>query len=159
MIMASKELLAAINNIQVGRDKTGQHTRHKPLLLLFALGRYQAGRGRLMNYGDVHHELKRIFEQHGATPRPAYPFVRLANDGLWELQNAVAVPRTSRGDITERQLLQSNVAGGLTAQHYAALERDSRLLCDAAQQLLKEHFPAGEHRAILASTRIDLGGC
>jgi putative restriction endonuclease len=49
---------------------------HKPLLMLYALGRFQRDAGESMRYTDIEHELAQLLRDYGPNRRtnPAYPF-------------------------------------------------------------------------------------
>ncbi len=76
------------------RQWTGNGVRapHKPLLLLYALGRYQQDADTELAYSAVEEDLKRLLAEYGPGNRttPAYPFHHLVSDGVWEV-------RTNRG--------------------------------------------------------------
>ena len=105
----------------------GERAPHKPLLLLFALGRLQRiGRNEPIRYVDAELPLASLLADFGP-PRqtsPAYPFRRLANDGLWVLS-------TPSGQSVEDQpaaLRRADARGVLETQFAEALLGDSALL-------------------------------
>lgn len=69
-------------------SRGGKRAPHKPLLLLYALGRLQqTGRNEPVLYAEAEAPLARLLADFGP-PRattPAYPFKRLDRDGLWRL--------------------------------------------------------------------------
>ena len=69
-------------------ESGGKRAPHKPLLLLYAFGRLQtAGRNISLPYVDVEASLQNLLDDFGPPRKstPAFPFRRLANDGLWIL--------------------------------------------------------------------------
>lgn len=88
---------------------------HKPLLFLYALGRYAAG-DRTFPYEQVDRALTRLLREFGPGSAKAihtnYPFCRLPNDGLWEVKTDRAVGmRESGGDWPKSELLRVNAKG------------------------------------------------
>jgi putative restriction endonuclease len=133
---------------------------HKPLLLLYALGRCSRGEPRLTPYADVDRDLRSLLVQFGPHRKsfhPEYPFWRLQNDGLWELRGAELVqPRASNNDAKKSELLKHQVEGGFTEPIFAALRAQPRLLAVITQRLLDESFPASMHEDILSAVGLDL---
>jgi len=64
-----------------------QRAPHKPLLVLYALGRLQRDGARRLSYEEVKENLAELLAEFGPSrpPKNNFPFVRLANDGVWEL--------------------------------------------------------------------------
>ncbi len=67
----------------------GERAPHKPLLLLYAIGKLLRGEDRLISYtDDIEDNLRNLLRDFG--PRrdsynPHFPFWRLQNDGIWEV--------------------------------------------------------------------------
>ena len=64
---------------------------HKPLLLLYALAKCNRGEDRLIPYDDVDTKLRELLIEFGPTRKsyhPEYPFSRLQDYGIWELESA-----------------------------------------------------------------------
>ena len=86
--MSPDELKQQIRQITVWK-RGDQRAPHKPLLLLYALGRCLNDGERLLPYGEVDRELRPLLMEFGPERKSChteYPFQRLANDGIWELQ-------------------------------------------------------------------------
>ena len=65
---------------------------HKPLLVLYALGRLQAGSDRLIPYSEIDGPLTRLLDEFGPPRRSAHPelpFYHLQTDGVWEIEDRV----------------------------------------------------------------------
>ncbi|MDE2978139.1 MAG: hypothetical protein OXU63_11545 [Acidobacteriota bacterium] len=83
--MTREDFLRRIADIKLWR-RGNERAPHKPLLLLFALGRVQRGEKRLARYGnEVAADLKKLLRRFGR-PRsilhPEAPFARLLGDDL-----------------------------------------------------------------------------
>ncbi|MFF3963845.1 phosphorothioated DNA-binding restriction endonuclease [Streptomyces griseorubiginosus] len=126
-------------------SRGGVRAPHKPLLLLYALGRFQAEGVDELPYSAVEGDLKRLLVEYGP-PRattPAYPFHHLVSDGVWEV-------RTERGGGSPgprvRELRAGGASGRLVPELQAALRREPSLLGRMAKLLLESHFPVSLHQ-------------
>jgi len=128
---------------------------HKPLLLLFALGRLQQqGRNEPIAYTDAEESLSHLLAEFGPPHRttPAYPFVRLAADGLWRLT-------TASGEPVEDQpaaLRRAEAKGELEPEFASALLKDPLLLVRVARFLLESEFPESLQMPLAEQVGLDL---
>jgi putative restriction endonuclease len=138
-----------------------QRAIHKPLLILFALGRIAQGGERLMDFASIEGDFKRLLEEFGPSSAPSsrhYPFWHLATDaegGLWELKGPQAIlnrPRSVTPNLTE--LRANHVQGGFSKRVFEAFRRDGRLRSDLARLILEAHFPDSLREDVLAATGI-----
>ena len=147
--MTRQRLLKALQRLNVWK-RGADRAPHKPLLLLWALGRIRRGGGRLTSYErDAEEPLKRLLRDFGPRRRvlhPENPFWHLQTDDLWEVNAALSFA-PGRGP-TRSDLVRNNVSGGLPEPLYKLLQRDSELLRAAADLLLFGHFPESMHDAI-----------
>ena len=74
-----------------------QRAPHKPLLVLYALGRWGRGEQADLPFRELEPDLTGLLKEFGP-PRqsyhPEYPFWRLQNDGVWTVH--ADAPLTSR---------------------------------------------------------------
>ncbi|WP_329367456.1 HNH endonuclease [Streptomyces sp. NBC_00669] len=139
------------------RQWTGNGTRapHKPLLFLYALGRFQADAEAELRYSAVEADLGRLLAEYGPAHRttPAYPFHHLVSDGVWEV-------RTDRGDGSPGnrvlELRASGAAGRLVPELRTALRREPSLLGRMARVLLDLHFPPSLHGELCEAVGLEL---
>lgn len=133
---------------------------HKPLLLLYALGRCSRGEPREVSFEEVDEQLSVLLAEFGPPQKashPEYPFWRLQNDGLWEVSGDEEVHTWEREkDQKKSELLRVNARGGFPETIYKALAQDKALLLACAQQLLGEHFPGSLHERLLEAVGVDL---
>lgn len=136
-------------------SRGGVRAPHKPLLLLYALGRFQADAEGELRYTAVEADLKRLLAEYGPArvTTPAYPFHHLVNDEVWEV-------RTDRGPgspgaaVTE--LRASGATGRLAAGLRAELRRRPSLLGRMARVLLDLHFPPSLHPDLCEAVGLEL---
>lgn len=85
------------------------------------------------------------------TYRPEEPFVRLMNDGIWQLDSP-----HDRRNPSNKLLLEHDVKGGFTSEVNSLLIEDSRLVTELAEIVLHDHFPETLHDDILRHVGLDL---
>lgn len=152
MNMIREDFLRRIDEIKLWR-RGNERAPHKPLLLLFALGRVQRGEKRLAQYGnEVAEDLRKLLRRFGR-PRsvlhPEAPFARLRGDDLWEVIADTDLDRIKgKGGITHRQLVDHAAAGGFGESDQRMLLADPQLVEQAVQRLLGKHFPPSWHDSI-----------
>ncbi len=136
-------------------SRDGVRAPHKPLLLLYALGRFQADAAGELPYTSVEADLKQLLLEYGP-PRatsPAYPFHHLVSDGVWEVRTDRGVGSPGTG---VRELRAGGATGRLAPDLRAALRRDPSLLGRMARVLLDLHFPASLHQDLCDAVGLEL---
>lgn len=154
----ASDLLERFARLQVWR-RAGERAPHKPLLVLFALGRLLSGHERLAPYPVIDDALGRLLREFGSVRRsvhPEYPFWRLQNDGVWEVRGAGDL-RTRRGgtEPLRSELMRGAVRGGFTPEIASRLRADHSMAYAIAHAVLDAHFPPSIHDDILASVGLD----
>ncbi len=138
-------------------QQAGERAPHKPLLLLYAIGRWQRTGSSSLAFVDAKSDLTRLLVEFGPPrpPKPSYPFHHLENDeGLWTVHtnSGVGSPGSGIG-----QLVESGAIGSLTAEFTAALS-DPQTLGRVVRALLDTNFPETIQQDILDTVGIDLDG-
>ena len=143
------ERIAAIRRWRRG----GERAPHKPLLLLYALGRLQRTGSSRMRYDEAEPTLDELLRNYGpARPTsPAYPFHHLQSDGLWQVDAAGGDPGPSR-----TRLRASGATGHLDPELEAALLADPGLVALIAHALLDANFPESLHRELCTAAGLEL---
>ena len=136
----------------------GERAPHKPLLVLYAIGKLLRGESRLLRYSEIDGNLGNLLREFG--PRQAnygtqYPFWRLQNDGVWEISDADKIGQTASGDALKSDLVLYNVSGGFLEDIAHQLQSDSKLSFEIIQGLLDAHFPSSIHEDILQAVGIE----
>ncbi|MFE6282984.1 phosphorothioated DNA-binding restriction endonuclease [Streptomyces sp. NPDC057877] len=136
-------------------SRNGTRAPHKPLLLLYALGRFQRDADGELRYSAVEEDLQRLLVEYGPSTKttPAYPFHHLVSDGVWEV-------RTDRGSGSPgsgvRELRSSGAVGRLAPELRAALRREPELIGRMARVLLDLHFPPSLHGELSDAVGLEL---
>ncbi|MBQ1093023.1 phosphorothioated DNA-binding restriction endonuclease [Streptomyces sp. B93] len=136
-------------------SRSGVRAPHKPLLLLYALGRWQRDADGELRYSAVEGDLQRLLVEYGPANRtsPAYPFHHLVSDGVWEV-------RTDRGPGSPGsgvgELRAAGASGRLAPGLRQALRREPDLLARMARVLLDLHFPPSLHGDLCEAVGLEL---
>ena len=155
--MNKSSVLHLIENLGIW-SRGEQRAPHKPLLILYALGRWQSGQTGDVPYPDVDVALTALLKEFGP-PRqsfhPEYPFWRLQNDGVWIVRSDVPMrSRASNSDPPKSELIAKHARGGFTDDVKAALTQQPSLVKEIASRLLEQHFPHSLHDDILQTVGI-----
>jgi putative restriction endonuclease len=152
--MDSAAIVKKFDKLNIWRQGD-QRAPHKPLLILYALSRWARGDRSEIPFVEIDRDVTELLKEFGPPRRsfhPEYPFWRLQNDSVWNVQPKVGLtPRRSNTDPTKSSLLKHNVHGGFSDQVKAALEDDPTLVGVIARRMLEQHFPESIHADILAS--------
>lgn len=153
--MTVGEFHQKLTNINVWK-RGEQRAPHKPLLLLLAMGRAVRGDRRLALFSEIEEPLTGLLRHFGPPRRtyhPEHPFRYLANNGLWEIPNASLI-RETRG-WGKKALRDHGILGGLPKSLYRTLVDDPASAREAADLILKEHFPVSMHQHILETVGLE----
>ncbi|SEG80629.1 putative restriction endonuclease [Thermomonospora echinospora] len=138
----------------------GERAPHKPLLLLYALGRYQREGAGSIPYSAAEEPLNRLLREFGpprhARSTMAYPFHYLTSDDrLWQVDtdDGPGSPGPRVG-----LLRSAHARGRLHPELAAALDADPGLLGRLARALLDANFAPTLHADICLETGLDLAG-
>lgn len=126
--------------------------RHKPLLLLWAIGRVRRGRDNQFRFSEVARELGPVLQSPlGASRRTdvGMPFAHLRSDGLWEILGAskLKVRKDGKRPLTS-ELRRVDAIGRLPDEVYALLKRDASAADVASSLLLATFWGVRDHAAV-----------
>lgn len=148
--MTSEEILRRFEKLSVW-SRSGEFGPHKPLLVLYALGRWQRGL-TVVSFREVEEDLKRLLREFGPprkSDHPEYPFWRLQNDDVWTVHAPTGlIMRAGHSDPRLTELRSHNVSAEFSGDVQAALANDGNLLSEIASRML-ERFPVSVHQRIL----------
>lgn len=149
------EILALFEKIRVFQ-RNEQRAVHKPLLVLFNLGRIARGEPRMVEYAQADAPLKQLLIEFGPSSSPNsrhYPFWHLATGSqgkLWDLDGPPRILDRAPGATPNMgELRESHVKGGFPAELDAVLRSDTALIGEIARRILAAHFPDSLHPDIL----------
>lgn len=132
---------------------------HKPLLVLYALGRLSRGNEQTA-FSELEGPLTQLLRDFGPSRtrlHPEYPFVRLQNDGVWVLQAASNIQYVSNQESPLLSDLRAGVVlGGFRPDIIRELKKSTNLLSRLIQQILENNFPASLHEEIINRCGIKL---
>ncbi|WP_347106115.1 phosphorothioated DNA-binding restriction endonuclease [Streptomyces sp. CB03238] len=150
--------LSALRRAQTG----GRRAPHKPLLVLWLLGRFAASGSTAVTYEEAEEPVSRLINDFGpavtsrtrARERAAMPFVHLERE-LWDLRD---MDGSRIGpDAPERgSWLRARGAHGRLRPEAETLLTDPVTLADAARLLLEQHFTAVLEAPICDAAGLDL---
>jgi putative restriction endonuclease len=156
--MNKEIILQHFRNLTVWK-RSGERAPHKPLLVLYALGKLLHNQSRMISYEEIDNNLDLLLREFGPVRlnyRTEYPFWRLQNDKLWEVSGADKVQLNKSGDPKKSDLINYRVAGGFPEHLYDMFQADKKLAFKIVQGLLDSNFPSSIHEDILQSVGIDL---
>ncbi|MFI6695311.1 phosphorothioated DNA-binding restriction endonuclease [Streptomyces sp. NPDC050433] len=135
--------------------RVGTRAPHKPLLFLYALGRYQDDADSGRRYSAVEQDLQRLLGEYGPPNKttPAYPFHHLVSDGVWEVRTDLGAGSPGSG---VRDLRETGATGRLARELRVALQREPQLLGRIARLLLDLHFPPSLHGELCEAVGLEL---
>lgn len=151
--MNRNELKERIEKLSIWK-KGEQRAPHKPLLILYALGRLQDSSPQFLSYQEVRGKLTRLLMDFGPIRKsyhPEEPFVRLSKDGIWDL----SVER-EKIEISDKWLLNHDITGGFTDEVYSLFAKDKNLVREIVEIILNKHFPETIHEDILTAVGLNI---
>ena len=136
----------------------GGRAPHKPLLLLYAMGKLAKGETKFP-YVDIDKTVKQLLQEFGP-PRnsyhPEYPFWRLQNDNnLWEVATSMDVQPNASGDVSRKKLIEADAYGQFSIQITEILLNNQQLLSKLITNLLDYNFPETIHEDIRQVIGVD----
>ena len=155
--MDREEIIQKFEQLRVWRD-AGERAPHKPLLVLYAIGRLLREGTHLLPYSEIDDNLGNLLREFGparANYGTQYPFWRLQNDGIWEISDADKIGQTASRDALKSDLVRHKVSGGFLEDIAHQLQSDSKLSFEIIQSLLGAHFPSSLHEDILQAVGIE----
>ncbi|MHA6247951.1 phosphorothioated DNA-binding restriction endonuclease [Pontibacter sp. CAU 1760] len=151
-----QDLLSQFQNINTWKSK-GTRAPHKPLLILIALGEIQRGNIGFIPYTSIEPKLKDLLIDFGPYRKsyyPNFPFTKLANDGLWQLNEPALID--TKQDYTSKFLREHHLAGKFPEHVTQQLKQNPALLQNIAVIILEQNFPETLHQNILDAVGLDL---
>lgn len=155
--MDREEILEKFEKLKIWK-RTGERAPHKPLLVLYAIGKLLRDDDRMLRYSEVDDKLGNLLREFSpgqARHGTQYPFWRLQNDQIWEVSDADRIGQTASGDALKSDLVRYDVSGGFHDNIASELQNNHKLANEIIQSLLDAHFPSSFHEDILHAIGID----
>ena len=141
----------------------GGRAVHKPLLVLFWLGRLERGEPRLAAFADVEGAFKQLLTEFGSANAPLtrqLPFWHLCNDAegsVWQLASSGGIALSTQGAAPGVTWFRAQgILAGFAPELDALLSADQSLRAALARQLLTQHFSETLHGDIAAQLGLDI---
>jgi putative restriction endonuclease len=136
-----------------------QRAPHKPLLVLYALGRLLQG-DRWLLFSDIENDIKNLLIEFGPPRKshhPEYPFWHLQSDNVWVVPEANELEmRQSASNPPKTELWKKEARGGFTKEVCQAFQTSPAFRHDVVHLLLSSHFPSSLHEDITAAVGLKL---
>ena len=155
--MTREEIIHKFQNLNIWKSG-GQRAAHKPLLVLYAIGKLLRDGSRLTPYTDIETNLSDLLQEFGPWRdqyNPADPFWRLQNDEVWEVTNRDKI-RAPKDNASVTDLRKHKSSGGFPEVIANQLQNDLGLAFEVIGRLLASHFPITYHEDILQTVGIEL---
>ena len=154
--MNGRDIVIQFESINTWKSK-GVRAPHKPLLMLLALGEIQRGNTGFIPYSTIEPKLRELLQDFGPPRKNIYthfPFIRLANDALWQFNKPEII--NTKQDYTNKFLLSHDVQGKFPDNLTQELEQKPELLRQVAETILEQNFPETLHQDILDAVGLDI---
>lgn len=158
MKLDSAELLKCFANIAVWK-KGDKRAPHKPLLILYMLGRLQRGETGTVSFDEIEKGVGSLLDEFGPPRKtqPIYPFWYLQNDGLWQLTNIESSQNGTLGPCPTKTFIRSrNVQGHFPKNIEKHLISNPELLKHVSMGILDNNFPSTLYSDILQAAGLDM---
>lgn len=127
---------------------------HKPLLLLYYLGRIWQNQNteRLLAFSEIQSDLTDLLKRYSFSKNkqtPENPFVRLCGDGFWDYQGPTFNPSLNVPSATA--LNKAGAKAGFYLNLYEDLCKTPLLISTLAEEILAQNFAESLHLDLLDS--------
>jgi putative restriction endonuclease len=147
--MTFEELKNAFLKVRIFRSGD-RYAPHKPLLLLLLLTQFYAERKRNWLFEEIQDkmiELLRQFSPYTDSYQPNYPFLKLVNDGLWQIQ--ADQPIDTKMEFSGARLNSMHTKGSFGGEINKTLTEEFNRIPELIGAILVEFFPENIHDEIL----------
>ena len=134
-------------------QSSGEPALHKILLVLYAIGQAISNNRRMLPFVEIDKALLDLFNKYypqaSSNKNTHYPFGKLENDGIWEIEYSKDLKRTAAGHLYKNELLEANIAGGFIEPIYNDLVLNKSVALDIAEEIAKKYFSSEDVPKIL----------
>lgn len=153
--MQREEFLGKLASIRMAPRRGGERYPHKPLFLLWLLGRMQQDGTSACTYEEAEKPVSRLLDDFGPPSKQRYraamPFVHLESD-LWEISGDDGAPLQD----TRASLCRAHARGRLRPEIEELLLNDPALIAESARLLIDLNFTPTYLGPICADAGVDL---
>jgi putative restriction endonuclease len=152
-----EKLLRRVSEVSVWR-KGDDRAPHKPLLILYALGKLLNGENEI-RFKDFFEPFKELLLEFGP-PRKSYhpelPFWYLRTEEFWEIKPSTGwVMKKGGSSPSKSELMDRHAAGAFVPEVQYLLLHDPDLPREVVSMVLNNHFPDSIHEDIVEATQLD----
>ncbi|SCD32300.1 HNH endonuclease [Streptomyces sp. DvalAA-19] len=151
--LGRNDLLRALANLKT-HAREQRPSRHKPITLLWAIGRLAAERKRMVEWQTFREEVGPLLRDFGLADSrvtPEYPFWHLRSSGLWDVEGI----KDPKGPPTPSRLAEAGASAGFSRDAAKVLRR-SLARAEAIGLICSTYLGGVDREALL--DRIGLGG-
>jgi putative restriction endonuclease len=162
LAMTDNDVIAAFDRMRVWQQGE-RRAVHKPLLVLFALARVNAGETAMIDWNVAEPHLKDLLEEFGPSGSSKTchnPFWHLKTDGLWQLEGPseiISRPASATPTLTELRTL--HIQGSFPPELHQALARSPQLVATIGRRIVDAHFPASIRNDVLTGVGLPEDVC
>jgi len=150
-----EEFLEQLESLRMAPRGGGERYPHKPLLLLWLLGRMQQRGSTACTYEEAEKPVSQLLDDFGPPSsnryRAAMPFVHLES-ALWEVEGDDGMPLKD----TRSSLCRAQARGKLRPEVEDLLRKDPTLIAESARLLIDVNFTATYLDPICVEVGLDL---
>lgn len=154
--MEDQNIINQFQKIKTWQSK-GTRAPHKPLLMLLVLGEIQRGNIGFIPFTTIEPRLNNLLADFGPPRKTIYttfPFIRLANDNLWQFNKPDLL--NTKQDYTSKYLLVNDLQGKFPDEVMQQLKTNPDLLSHIAELILEQNFPETLHQDILDAVGLNI---
>jgi putative restriction endonuclease len=152
-----EKLLTKVREVSVWK-RGDQRAPHKPLLILYALGKLFAGQNQVL-FKDFYEPFENLLREFGP-PRnsyhPEFQFWYLRSEGFWEIEPATGwTMRKGASSPSKVDLIGRDAIGRFVPAVQELLLNDPALAEEVVSLVLNNHFPDSIHEDVLEATGLE----
>jgi putative restriction endonuclease len=152
-----EKLLTKVREVSVWK-RGDQRAPHKPLLILYALGKLLAGQNQVL-FKDFYEPFENLLRDFGPPRKsyhPEFPFWYLRSEGFWEIEPAKGwTMRKGASSPSKADLIGREAIGRFVPAVQELLLNDPGLAEEMVSLVLNNHFPDSIHEDILEATGLE----
>lgn len=152
----NKEILDKFDDINMNK-KDDYVAPHKPLLILYAIGKLRRDGIRMHSYTQIDKDLGILLKEFGSyeTKGTQEPFWRLQKDCVWYVTKAERISENDKGGVNKGDLKEHKTSGGFHEGIAKQLIDDNELVNRIIDMMLAKPNPPLDRDKVLAAVGIE----